>query len=169
MPVTRRAWIWWSLGATALAAGLFSVYLDIRPLPPSLLSRLERVAVLALLAMLVAWDTAAGVHWSWQRALKAIAADLVARQRSSSSPGMQALHTDLELFDRDPEAFLTRHRDLLMERERQKRQLDVLQREQQQAEITAASRSGVWAGRRSGSAHSRRRPSPWAAWQGSDR
>src|SRR5262249_34823212 len=67
---------------------------------------------------------------------------LAAVQKSSSSPSMQNLPPDLDRITQDPETFASRYYEVLIDRERQKKQVDILQREQQQAEIMLQSLLG---------------------------
>jgi PAS domain S-box-containing protein len=133
-----RLEFWGSLSALAAAIGLFFCYREWRPAYGQV-SLAEELLVFAGLALLVALGAGIAVWQAWQRRVKNLTQRFGSMPKESAGLDLKALPGDLLPLAQHFQTFADQQREIA---EKQRRTIEVLQKEQQLAEITLQSLLG---------------------------
>lgn len=138
MPVWRTPGLWGSLAAIAVAAGGYFAYLTWRA-PTTSVTRQEQLAVVAGLALLTSLLTAVAVRRTSRRKARDLAERLRAMGKDPVALGLGQVPRDFRFLAEEIEHFAQQQRQAV---ERQQKTVEILQKEQQLAEITLQSLLG---------------------------
>jgi PAS domain S-box-containing protein len=134
----RPSGLWGSLAAISLAAGAFFAYLMSRATgrPPT---REEQLAVVIGLIVFASTLTGLAVRSAWKRWVVDFCERLSAMARDPVALGMGKVPGEMRILAEEIEQFANQQREAV---DRQKKTVEILQKEQQMAEITLQSLLG---------------------------
>jgi PAS domain S-box-containing protein len=136
MPIWKRhSGIWGSLIGVVLAAALFLLYFVLRGTP----GRNEQVLVVCCLALVVAVCAGFAVRFAWQHRLVELAERISSMPKDAATFDWKGLPGDVMPLAQWLQGYTDLQREMV---EKQKRTIEVLQKEQQLAEITLQSLLG---------------------------